>query len=140
MIGCLGAEFHLAETLVGVFCGLGDRIPEKVGVHEMRAGAGCQKTSVPDQAEPPLVDFPVAAHGSLDGVPRLGEGRRVQDHDIIELALLLERREKIKDVGAQVLQAGAGFIDEPFRIRGNIDFLLCGGSCILCGNIRFVLH
>ena len=46
VVGCLGAKFYLAEALVSAPGGFRDGLPEQLGIHEMRAGAGCEETAV----------------------------------------------------------------------------------------------
>ena len=116
MIGCLGAEFHLAQPFVCVFCRLRNGVPEKGRIHEMGAGTGGQKSAVPDQTKTSLVDLAVTAHGGFDGIPGFCESRWIQDHDIVELSLLVERGKKVKNVRAEILQAGTGFVGQPSSI------------------------
>ena len=136
MVGCLGAEFHLPQTLVGVSCRLCDRVPEKIGGHEMRTGAGRKKSSVTDKTKSSLIDLTVAPYGCLDGISRLGEGRGIQDHDIIFFPFSVEGGEQVEDVRTLIAEPCAGFIDE-YAFSGSVQQFI-GGENLPA--IRVALH
>ena len=80
---------------------LADGLFEEVRVHEVGAGAGDEVAAVSDQLHAAQIDLTVAARGGLDGIAGLGEGGRIEDDDVILLALLDQLGQKSEDVAAQ---------------------------------------
>lgn len=60
MIRRLGPEFHLAQTFMGVPCGLSDGLGKQFIIHEMGTGAGGQESPVFHQPHSPQIDLPVS--------------------------------------------------------------------------------
>ena len=79
---------------------LADRLREQLGVHVVRAGAGGEEAAVAHELHAAQVDFAVALDRVLDGVFRLREGGRVENHHVELLSLAFERGEQVEHVGA----------------------------------------
>ena len=107
----------------------------------MRAGAGAQKAAVLNKTHAAAVDLAVAPRRGLDGIPRLGEGGRIENHHIKLLSGLSELRKQFEYVPDQEIHAVlksvqrgvlAGLIDGE---GGGIDgrhMCRTGQCCVQC--------
>ena len=100
MIRRLGAELHLTQAAVRGARGLPNGLGEELGVHVVRAGAGGKVAAVLDELHAAQVNLAVALDGVFNGVLGFCERRGIENDDVELLALVFERGEQIKNVGA----------------------------------------
>ena len=103
MVAALLAGFDLAQLDAGIPGGVPEHGDELVLRGKMAAGAGGQVAAPGQQPHGPVVDLLVAGDGVGHGFPGLGEGRRVQDDEIVPGRLLFQRRQQIKDIGGNAV-------------------------------------
>ena len=100
MVRRLLAPFDLAEADAGIFGGIVEHLAEQIVAHEVRARARSQIAAARQEFHGFQVNFLIAPHGVADGMTRFGEGRRVEDDEVIVVALVFSQvREQIEDVG-----------------------------------------
>ncbi len=100
MVRRLLASFDLAEANAGIFGGIVEHLAEQVIAHEVRTRARSQIAAARQEFHRFQVDFLIAPHGVADGMTRFGESRRVEDDEVIVMALVFSQvREQIEDVG-----------------------------------------
>ena len=87
MIRRLRLKFHLAQSPVRVSGRFSDRLFKQFRVHKVRARAGDEIASVPDQLHASQVDLPVAARSRLNGIARFGKRRGIEDDNIVLFSL-----------------------------------------------------
>ena len=100
MIRCLGTIFHLAETHMDTFCRLTEHLCKELIAHKVRAGTCSQITAILYQLHAAQIDLTVALDGVFHGASGLREGGRIQDHQIVLLALGLQLRKLLDFVKA----------------------------------------
>ena len=100
MIWRLGAELHLTQAAVRGTRGLPNGLGEELGVHVVRAGAGGKVAAVLDELHAAQVNLAVALDGVFNGVFGFCERRGIENDDVELLALVFERGEQVKNVGA----------------------------------------
>lgn len=92
MIAGLGAVLNLAETAMHGARRLGDGLREELRGHEVTAAAGGEVSAVLHELEALHVDLAVTADGGLRRLAGLRKRRRVEDDDVIFLALCIQLR------------------------------------------------
>ena len=88
MIRCLGAVFHLAQSLVDVGSGFTDGLGEQFRIHEVGAGAGGKVAAVFYSLHAAEIDFTVAFYCVFNGISGCGEGWRIKDDYIKHFTFL----------------------------------------------------
>ena len=141
MVRRLLASFDLAEADAGVFGGIVEHLAEQVVAHEVRARAGRQVTAAGQEFHSFQVDFFIAPDGIADGMARLGEGRRVEDDEVIVMALVFSQvREQIEDVGLLGRDDGFQAIAADVLVSHVDSFLRnidsCDAGCPALGRIK----
>ncbi len=86
VVGGGGAGFEELDAATGVGCGGGDDGGELLQRDVVRAGVGDERAAGGEQAERAEVELLVAAGGGGDGAFGLGEGGRVEDDGVEEIA------------------------------------------------------
>ena len=89
MIRSLLADFHFAEADVCIFSRIFQHIFKIFALHEVRAGAGGEVAAAGQQSHGAVVYLAVAALGGVDSPAALGEGRRVEDDEVVLSPLVL---------------------------------------------------
>ena len=90
MVGGLLADFDLPQLTVGVFCRRLEHLDEQLLGGKVRAAGRGQIAAAGQQLHGAVVDLLVAAHGILNGAARLGEGGRVENDEVVGVALLFQ--------------------------------------------------
>ena len=98
---CRGLD--LPQLHAGVLCGAVEHGHELLLRGEVGAGAGGQVPAPGQQPHGPVVDLLVPGDGVCHGLPGLGEGRRVQDDEVVPLRLLLQGRQQVEHVGGHAV-------------------------------------
>ena len=139
MVRRLLASFDLAEADAGVFGGVVEHPAEQVVTHEVGARTGREVTAAGQEFHGFQVDFLVAPDGVVDGMARFGEGRRVEDDEIIVMALVVGQvGQEVEDVGLlgrdDVFQAVAAdiFVGHVDGFLGNVDGCDAGRPALGC--------
>ena len=84
----------------GVFGSIVEHLTEEVVAHEVGARAGGQIAAAGQELHGFQVDFLIASDGVVDGMTGLGKGRRVEDDEIIVMALVVGQvGQEVEDVG-----------------------------------------
>lgn len=80
---------------------LAEHLLKKLPRHKMRAGAGREKTALPDEPHAVPVDGCIAFRGIPDIRAGLRKGRRVENHEVILLSLGAQFRQKVQHISGQ---------------------------------------
>mgnify|MGYP007025138108 CR=1 FL=1 len=104
VVAALLPGLDLPELDAGVFCRVVEHGDEFFLRGEVGAGAGGQQAAARQQPHGPVVDLLVAGQGVGDGFAGLGEGRGIQDDEVILGGLL----GKLGDKGA--INAAAAYL------------------------------
>ena len=77
MIRCLGAEFHLTQTLVDAVSRLSDCLGKQLIRHKMGAGTGCKKSTIFHKLHGTKINLAIAFDGIFNRISGLGKCRWV---------------------------------------------------------------
>ena len=106
MVRRLLPRLDLAQLHPRVRGGGAQHALEILRAHEVAAGGRREIAPARKQLHRAVVDLAVAALGSFHGLSGFGEGRRVENDEVIGLAALrLQRREQVEDVRAEKVHA-----------------------------------
>ena len=108
MVAALRARFDLPQLDARVRGGGAQHALKAFGGHEMAARGSGKIAAARQKAHRAEVNFLVALFGVVRRAARLGEGRRVEDDEIIGLFVRrLELRQEVKNVGGEEIAAFA---------------------------------
>ena len=103
MVAGLLPGLDLPQLHSGVSGGAVEHGCELLLCGEVGAGAGGEKTAPGQQLHGPVVDLLIPGDGVGNGPAGLGEGRRVQDDEVVPLRLLLQRGQQVEHVGGHAV-------------------------------------
>ena len=115
MIAGLGAVLDLAEAAVHGAGRLSNGLREELRGHEVTAAAGGEVSAVLHELEALHVDLAVTADGGLRRLAGLRKRRRVEDDDVILLALCVQLRQLIEHIRHTEMHGVLEVV--PLRIR-----------------------
>ena len=98
MIRRLCFKFHLTQSLMRSVGCFADGLCEQLRIHKVGTGAGHKKSVVFYQLHAPQIDFTIPFYRIFDGASGFGKCGRIQDYDIILLALFLQLGKQLKDI------------------------------------------
>ena len=108
MVGALLAGLDLPELHPGVTGGAVEHFDEQLLGGEVAARAGGQISAPGQQLHGPVVDLLIAAHGVVYRLAALGEGRGIEDDEIVLPGLLLQLRKQVEHVGGALCEVKIG--------------------------------
>ena len=106
MIGALLAAFDLPQLHPRVAGGAAEHFDEQLLRGEVAAGAGGQISAPGQQLHGPVVDLLIPGHGVGHRLAAFGEGRRVEDDEIILPGLLFQLRQQVEHIGGHAVHDG----------------------------------
>ena len=106
MVGGLLAHFDLAQLAVSVLCGGAQHLDEQLLGGKMRAACRGEVAAPGQKLHGPVVDLLVAPHGVFHRAAGFGEGRRVEDDEIVGMAFFFEAGQKLEGILAEEIHVG----------------------------------